>query len=274
MALYDPQEHRSLAFRYGADPGVICQLYAANVLWLLGYPDQALPRIQAALTLAHELAHAFSLAFALNHATNLYQFRREGQATQERAEASIAFSTEQRFAQWFAQGMILRGWALAEQGQGAEGIAQLREGLAAWRATGAELDRPRFLALLAEAVGKGGSTEEGLSLLAEALVAVQRSGERRWEAELYRLKGELLLVRSVENHPDAEACFRQALDIARHQQAKSLELRAAVNLSRLWQRQGKHDEARDLLAPIYGWFTEGFDTADLREAKALLEELG
>jgi class 3 adenylate cyclase/predicted ATPase len=273
IALYDPQQHRSLAFRYGADPGVICGLYAANVLWVLGYPDQALARIHEALTLARELAHAFSLAFALNHATNLHQFRREGQVTQERAEASMAFSTEQRFAQWLAQGMILRGWALAEQGQGAEGIAQLRQGLAAWQATGAELDRPRFLALLGEAYSKVGSTEEGLRLLGEAQAAVHRSGERRWEAELYRLKGELLLARAPEDHTEAEACLRVALDIACHQGAKLWELRAAMSLSRLWQRQGKRAGAYELLAPVYGWFTEGFDTADLQEAKALLEAL-
>jgi class 3 adenylate cyclase/predicted ATPase len=273
IALYDPQQHRSLAFRYGADPGVICGLYAANVLWVLGYPDQALASIHEALTLARELAHAFSLAFALNHAANLHQFRREGQGTQERAEASMAFSTEQRFAQWLAQGMILRGWVLAEQGQGAEGIAQLRQGLAAWQATGAALDRPRFLALLAEAYSKVGSTEEGLRLLVEAQAAVRRSGERRWEAELYRLKGELLLARAPEDHAEAEACFREALDIACHQGAKLWELRAAMSLSRLWQRQGKRAGAYELLAPVYGWFTEGFDTADLQEAKVLLEAL-
>jgi len=273
IALYDPQQHRSLAFRYGADPGVICGLYLANILGLVGYPDQALARIHEALTLARELAHAFSLAFALNHTANLYQFRREGQATQERAEASMTFSTEQRFAQWFAQGMILRGWALAEQGQEAEGITQLRQGLAAWQATGAELDRPRFLALLAEGYGKAGLTEEGLRLLVEAQAAVRRSGERRWEAELYRLKGELLLARSSENHAEAEACFREAFTIASHQGAKLWELRAVISLSRLWQRQGKRTAAYELLAPIYGWFTEGFDTVDLQEAKALLEAL-
>jgi predicted ATPase len=185
----------------------------------------------------------------------------------------MTFSTEQRFAQWFAQGMILRGWALAEQGQEAEGITQLRQGLAAWQATGAELDRPRFLALLAEGYGKAGLTEEGLRLLVEAQAAVRRSGERRWEAELYRLKGELLLARSSENHAEAEACFREAFTIASHQGAKLWELRAVISLSRLWQRHGKRTAAYELLAPIYGWFTEGFDTVDLQEAKALLEAL-
>jgi predicted ATPase len=149
----------------------------------------------------------------------------------------------------------------------------MRQGVAAWRATGAELVRPYFLALLAEAYGKGGQAEEGLAVLAEALEVVHHTGERWWEAELYRLKGELLLAVFAENHVEAEACFQQALAITRRQQAKSLELRAAISLSHLWQQWGKRAEAYDLLAPIYGWFTEGFDTADLREAKALLDAL-
>jgi predicted ATPase len=146
--------------------------------------------------------------------------------------------------------------------------------LAAFRTAGAEISRSRDLALLAEAYGEVGQTEEGLTVLAEALAVADKTGERYWEAELYRLKGELLLVLSAEKHTEAESCFRQALDIARHQEAKSLELRAATSLSRLWQRQGKGAEAQQLLVPIYGWFTEGFDTVDLRKAKALLEALG
>ena len=138
---------------------------------------------------------------------------------------------------------------------------------------GAELIRPYYLALLAEACAKGGQAEEGLSVLAEALATVHKTGERFYEAELYRLKGELLLAQSTHQTTEAETCFHQALDIARHQQAKSLELRAAMSLSRLWQRQGKRAAARQLLAEIYGWFTEGFDTADLQEAKVLLEAL-
>ena len=167
---------------------------------------------------------------------------------------------------------ILRGWALAAQGQREEGIAQIRWGVDAHKATGGVSGLPYWLALLAVACAQVGQREEGLSLLAEALAMTNDRGERRWEAELYRLKGELLL-HSAEQHAEAETCFGQALDIARHQQAKSWELRAAMSLSRLWQRHGKHAEARQLLAPIYGWFTEGFDTADLREARALLEAL-
>jgi predicted ATPase len=149
----------------------------------------------------------------------------------------------------------------------------MRQGIAARRATGAELQRPYYLALLAEAYGKAGQAEEGLSVLVEALTAVHKTRERQHEAELYRLKGELLLKQDVPAEQEAESCLRQAVDVARQQQAKSLELRAAMSLSRLWQQQGKRGEARELLAPIYGWFTEGFDTADLQEAKTLLEEL-
>jgi predicted ATPase len=273
MALYHPQQHRSHAFLYGYDSGVHGLACGAPALWYLGFPDQALKRIHEALTLAQELSHPFSRAFALDFAAWLHQLRREGQATQERAAANIALSTDQRFPFWGACGTILRGWALAEQGQRAEGMAQMRQGIAAWRATGAELARPYWLAPLAEAYGKAGQADEGLRVLAEALTAVHNTGERHHEADLYRLKGEFLLKQNVPAAQEAESCLRQAVDVARQQQAKSLELRAAVSLSRLWQQQGKREEARELLAPVYGWFTEGFDTADLQEAKALLEEL-
>jgi TOMM system kinase/cyclase fusion protein len=273
MALYDAQQHHVLAFRYGIDPGVFFLSYAARPLWLLGFPDQARTSIREALTLARKLVHPFSLAFTLHWAATTHQLRREAPASQEQAEVSMAFSREQGFALWVPGGTVLRGWALTEQGQMEEGIAQMRQGMSAWQATGAEADRPYYLALLAEVYGKAGQAEEGLPLLAEALAVMDAIEERYYEAELYRLQGELLLVHAAPQHAEAEICFRQALDIARHQQAKSLELRATMSLSRLWQRQGKHQEAYDLLAPIYGWFTEGFDTADLQEAKALLEEL-
>jgi predicted ATPase len=209
------------------------------------------------------------------------QFRREGLLTHERAEAAIALAAEHGFAVFGAGGTIFRGWALAarsiELGPGQEpreeGIAQIQQGMAAWRATGAEALRPYYLALLAEASGKRGQVEEGLHLLAEALAVAKDTGECRWDAELHRLKGELLLARPAEHHAEAETCFRQALDVARRQEAKAFELRAAMSLARLWQRQGKRAEAYALLAPIYGWFTEGVDTADLQEGRALLMEL-
>ncbi len=168
---------------------------------------------------------------------------------------------------------MLRGWALAEQGHGAAGISQIREALAALQAAGAEVGRSQFLALLAEAYGKDEQVEDGLRTVTEALAFVERTEERYYEAELYRLKGELLLQQSENSAPAAAASFQQAIDTARQQQAKSWELRAATSLARLWQQQGKTAEARELLAPVYGWFTEGFDTADLKDAKSLLDEL-
>jgi DNA-binding winged helix-turn-helix (wHTH) protein/predicted ATPase len=300
IALYDSQQRRSAL----GDSGVLCLSYAAWVLWFLGYPDQALQRIHAALTLAQERFHPYSLAIALNYASELHHLRREVQAVQERAEALVALSTEQGFPLLLALGTIRQGWALTAQGQVEEGIPQIRQGMAAYHALGTELGRPYFLAYLAEAYGKGGQAEEGLSVLAEALAAVDRTGECMYEAELYRLKGELTLRSKVESekwkegnqkangknqkakipntqHPipytqvaaEAEACFLKAIEIARKQQAKSLELRAVMSLSLLWQSQGKRKEAHKLLSEIYGRFTEGFDTKDLQEAKALLEEL-
>jgi predicted ATPase len=283
IALYNPQQHRSLVFFYVADSEIISLSYMARVLWLLGYVDQALDTSHKALRLARDLAHPFSLAYALGHACELHQLRRDVQAAQERVEAEIALCTEQGFAYYLARATTLQGWALAEQGHGVEGRARMRQGLAAFRSTGAEALRTYYLALLAEACGNGGQVDEGLCVLAEAIATVDEGGERHWAAELYRLKGQLLLqaarVRGSADAPDglaivaeAESCFHQALGIAHRQQAKSLELRVAMSLSRLWQRQGKRAEARQRLAEAYDWFTEGFDTADLREAKVLLEE--
>ena len=272
-ALYDPQQHRAHAILYGQDPGVVCLSFASRTLWLLGYPDQALQRSQEALTLARELSHPFSLAFALFFAAWIHQYRGEQQVALERTEALLALSTEQGFVQRLAQGRILQAAVLVEQGGEAEGIARIRQNLAAYGATGADLGRPAYLALLAEAYGRARQADEGLTVLAEALAAVQETGIRFHEAELYRLEGELLLRQAIPVEQQVETYFHRALAMARRQQAKSLELRAALSLSRLWQQQGKRDGARELLAPIYGWFTEGFDTADLQEAKALLEEL-
>jgi predicted ATPase/class 3 adenylate cyclase len=273
IALYDPQQHRAHAFLYGHDSGMACRVYAAQVLWLLGYPEQALQRSHEALTLARELSHPFSLAFVLNFAVRIHRLRREWQASQAHAEALLALATEQGFAYWVAIGTMNRGAALAAQGQGETEIAEIRQGLADWRATGAELGWPSLLAMLATAYGDVGQPAAGLPLLDEALAVGDKNDERFYEAELYRLKGELLLALSADHQAEAAACYHQALTIACHQQARSWELRAAMSLSRLWQQQGKCKEAHDLLAPIYGWLTEGFDTADLQEAKALLQEL-
>ena len=267
--LYDPQ-HPSHAF---AEPGVFCLAFVAWVLWPLGYPEQALQRSQAALTLARELSHPPSLAAALFVAAILHQTRRERHLARDRAEAAIALAREQGLPHWVAYGTIVRGWALTMQGQYEEGMAQIQQGLVAQQAVGAAIARPLFLALLTEAHAAAGQAEAGLGVLAEALALVDHTGEHHWEAEIYRLKGELLLQQTMPDKAQAETCLQQALAVARHQQAKSLELRAAMSLARLWQQQGKCAEAHALLAPVYGWFTEGFDTADLQEAKALLEEL-
>jgi class 3 adenylate cyclase/predicted ATPase len=286
VALYDPHQARP-AWAWG-DFRVAYLSEPALALWYLGYPDQALKRSHEALTLARELAHPFTLAYALLWAALFHQCRREGQAVQRWAEAEVALATEHGFRDWLAWGTSLRGWALAAQGQGEEGIAQMRQGLAALQATGVGLLRPYYLALIAEAYGKVGQAEEGLAVLAEALAAADSNRERFYEAELYRLKGELSLksrVRSPESEvtslqpltpslqAKAEECFWKAIEVARQQSAKSLELRAVMSLSRLWQQESKTEEARQMLAEIYGWFTEGFDTRDLQEAKALLEEL-
>jgi predicted ATPase len=274
MALYDSQQHRAAAFLYGGDAVVVWyHSHAASALWLLGYPDQGLAQSQQAVTLAQQSAHPFSLSAALCTAACFHQCRREVRAAQERAEAAIVLATEQGFPYWRAFSALLRGWALAQQEQAKEGIEQIHQGLVAHRATGAELGRPYWLMLLAEAHGIMRQPEAGLTVLTEALALVDTTGERWYEPELYRLKGVLLLQQSSDNHAEAETCFQRSISIAQSQQAKSWELRAATSLARLWQQQGKRQEAHDLLAPVYDWFTEGFDTADLKDAKMLLDEL-
>jgi predicted ATPase len=276
LAIYTPQAHRDLLLHYGVDLGVVCRAHMFYELWQLGYPDQALQHSQAARTPSQAASHPYSLALSLLLAAVLHQCRYEVQATYEQSEALKKLATEQGFALWLAWGMALRGWALAMQGQWEPGIAEIRQGPAADLAQGGKMMQPYFLGLLATAYGESGQPETALSLLTEALTAMQATGARFYGAELYRLKGELLLkadcgLRDAELTP--EDYFNQALDLARSQQAKAWELRAATSLARLWQSQGKRQDAYDQLAPVYGWFSEGFDTADLKDAKALLVEL-
>jgi adenylate cyclase len=273
IARYTPDQRRAPVFRIGQDLGVGCRIYTAMTLWLLGYPDQALARVHEALALAHELSHSYSLAFARCQAAIVSQFRRDAPAVHEHAEAAVALSTEQGFPQWMAVGTILYGWALAMQGQGEEGMAWVRQGIAAVRATGAVLNVPYFCALPAEVSAHLGRTEDGIQALAEVHTLVEQREGHWWEAEISRLRGVLLLRQTGTSQAEAEAWLQRALDVARRQEAKALELRAAMSLSRLWQQQGKQAEAHALLAPIYSWFTEGFDTKDLQEAKVLLEAL-
>jgi TOMM system kinase/cyclase fusion protein len=279
IALYDRRQRRPLTFSAGIDPGVACLSWAAWTLWKLGYADRALTTGLQALTLAEELSHPYSLGFALFFTAVLHKRRRDIQLVRERADAAIALASKQGFVRWWAGAMIMRGWTLAEQGAREEGIAEIRQGLDMWRAMGGELGLPHLLSTLAEVYGKGGQIEEGMRMLTEALALAHKNEEHRYEPELYRLKGELLL-RQCEDRAgthsaatESEACFRRALDIARYQQAKSLELRAVMSLSRLWQQQAKNMEARHMLAGTYSWFTEGFNTPDLQEARDLLEVL-
>jgi predicted ATPase len=283
IAAYNPQEHRQLAHVYGIDLGVITRSLGALVLWLCGYPDRALAQSQEAWTLAQsqeawtlaqEVAHPLSQVLAQVWLACLHQFRQEAQAAHDRAAGSIALAAQQGFsALYVAWGTVPLGWALTRQGQWAAGLGKLREGSEAALTTGSELWRPYFLALRAEAAGVAGQPEDGRRLLAEAQNVMARTDERFYEPEVSRLTGVLHLAQSPMAQAEAEAHMGHALDNARHQEAKSLELRAAMSLSRLWQQQGKRDAARELLAPIYGWFTEGFETADLQEAKALLNDL-
>ena len=268
-------------YRYDAhimtrmQPGALCRsrTYIALVLWFLGYPDQALVRMREALALAEELSHSLTLGNTLTWAAMFHLYRRETQEAQNYAEAAIELATEHGFPQWVAEAKVPRGWSLMMQGQEDTGIAQIYEGQAGYQATGSQVLVPHYLGLLAEAYGKQKNTDKGLALLEEALGMADKTEVRKDKPELHRLKGELLLQQSLDNHLEAEACFQQALDISRDQQAKPWELRAAASLARLWQSQNKRQEAYDLLLPVYAWFTEGFDTADLIDAKALLNEL-
>jgi predicted ATPase len=273
IARYTPDQRRAPGFRMGQDPGVACRVHAARTLWCLGYPGQALARIHEALVLAHELSHPLSLAFAQCQAAWVYQCCGDVPAVSQHAEAAVVLATAQGFPLWAAQGTSMRGWALAMQGQGEAGLAQLRQGIAAWRATGAALNVQYYCTVLADVCDHLGHPAEGRQVLAEAHALGERHEERVWEAEVCRLRGVVLLRQPGTPQAEAETWLQRALDVARRQEAKSLELRAAMSLSRLWHQQGKRQEAHALLAEVYGWFTEGFDTADLQEAKALLEEL-
>lgn len=271
VALYDSRQHRGHALRYGGhDPCVCCQALSALCRWMRGYPDQAVRNGREALALARELSHPASLEHGRFFVGMFHQFRRDVSETRELAEALQGRAAEQGLFFYLTGGLVLGGWTLAERGHGDEGLAQIRQGVAA-SAASPLFCRVYFLALLAEVCRKAGKVEEGLAAVAEALQAVEDKGIGFYEPELPRLKGELLLAGASGKSAEAEACFRQAIAVARRQSAKSLELRAVMSLSRLLHNQGQQDEARRMLAGTYGWFTEGFDTADLREAKGLLE---
>ncbi len=295
LTLYDRQQHHAHAFVYGQDPGVVCHANTSYTLWLLGYPDQAFEKCRQAYALAQELEHPYSLGFALNWTAMLAQLCLDGEGVRSWSEAATVLAEKHGFAHLLGVVRVLSGWAQFEQGEQSErqeGIAVMQAGLLAVQSRQAILTQPYIHALLAEALEKTGQLEEGLRCVAEGLDLIEKTGERWWEAELYRVKGELVLEemktsqkskacpeqgrrskRQMSKIGKAEECFWQAIEIARSQQAKSLELRAVIRLSRVWQTQGKKAEARQVLEECYGWFTEGFGTVDLQQAQSLLVEL-
>jgi predicted ATPase len=276
LALYDPRQRHNHLSEYSFDPEVALRCSAAWAQWFLGYPSQALSKILEALALTEGSRDPENLCRTTFYATFVHQLRGEAQRTLEMAEALIAYALEYGLVTWSAVGTSLRGWALVKLGRSGEGIAQIRHSFTAHGEAGSEVARQHFRSLLAEALMKEGQFEEALALVEENLAAALRNGGYFFLAELYRLKGELLLNRGSRiadsGLKEVEECFHQSVQIARRQSAKSLELRAALSLSRLWQSQNKTNEARQTLLEIYNWFTEGFDTEDLMEAKALLEE--
>ena len=276
LSLYHPERHRELIAYFGDARVGLLSCLGGLLLWPLGYPDQALKQCYESLVLARAgsaAANDLNEALAHYYIVSIHKSRREATTAQEGAERLIAYCSEYGFTLWLALATTIRGWAIATQGRHAEGIAQIEEGLAAARAIGSEGGIPGVLCWLAEACGAGGRFDEGLSALTEALSAIDEREERFWEAEIHRLKGELLIAQDPSNAARAEKSFRTAIEISRRQSAKSWELAATMSLARLLASQGRREEARGMLAEIYGWFTEGFDTADLKDAKALLDEL-
>jgi predicted ATPase len=274
ISLYDRKRHRPLVLRFtGIDSEVQCLSYLAYTLWTLGYSEQALNRVNEAVELAQAWSHPFSLAFAEVFKGFLHLFRREAGAAQERGETVIALCAEHGFTGFVAPATALRGAAMDLLGRHEEGIGKMQEGLAARRAIGAHLALPDYLSRLAGAFMETGRFDDGLSALAQAEAAAHENEDHQNEAERYRIKGELLLRQDDRQTIKAENCFRRAVQNARKQSAKTLELRATMSLARLLAKQGKRDEARAMLSEIYCWFTEGFDTIDLKDANAMLEEL-
>jgi len=271
LTFYNQAEHRPPKLT-PTDQRVVCESFVAWTLLLLGQADQALAQSRSALSWARELSQPSTLAFALHVNCVFHQLRGDEAILEQRAEELVALATEQGFPHFVGSGTCFRGWAmLAVGGSIEEAISRMRRGLATKRATGAEIKVPYYLGLLAEAHRQANRSADGISLLNEALELVERTDERWYEAELYRLMAEALITKS-DRH-DAERWLRRALRTAEKQGARLWELRAATSLARLWRDQGKRTDARDLLAPIYRYFTEGFETRDLKEAAALLAQL-
>ena len=272
LALYDPGQHRFLAFRFGQDQRIAGLAFLSLILWLSGFPDRASQTIDRAMDEVAEINHLNSRGYLLAWgAATMAHLRGDAAAVRRYADAVISLSEEHGLLMWLAYGKIYRGWAAGAQGRPLESVPEIAQGIADYRATRTLRDLPYHLSLLAETLHRAGKTEEALDTLSEALGFVAKTQERWWEAELHRLKGEFLLSLATADPTEVETCYRSAIAVAQAQSAKMLELRAAVSLARLWRKQGKRTEAYELLAPIYGWFSEGFGTSDLNEARLLLE---
>jgi predicted ATPase len=273
IALYDPAEHRPLATRFGQDAGVSALAYRPWALWLLGYPDAAIRQAEDTVKMAREIGQASTLTLALTLTGKPYVLCGNHVAVAAQAQELVVLAEEKGSLFWKAFGLINQGSVLALTSSTSDGIEMLISGIAAWRTTGATLHLPLFLPDLARAHAELGQFEEAWRCIGEAMTAVETTKEKWCEAEIQRAAGEITLMSPEPDAAKAEAYFERAISVARAQEAKSWELRAATSLARLWCKQGRRGEARDLLAPIYGWFTEGLGTRDLKEAKALLAEL-
>ncbi|HET7037110.1 MAG TPA: AAA family ATPase [Thermomicrobiaceae bacterium] len=273
IALYDPAQHGAHALLFGPDLGVFSLAYLSHVLWHQGFPDQAIARSRESLRIARERDHPYSLAIALDYAAMLAQFRRERPAARELADAAIELCEQREFAYYLAWTTILRGWSLTGERDITLGQAEMRRGLTALRAMGAGLRQTYYLALLAESHLEAGQPDQGMMILAEAWACLRANKERYWEPELHRLQAELRLAQGA-SEPEVEEQLQRAIAVARGRHASSLELRATMSLSRFWRRQGRGEEARGLLGEVYGSFSEGFDTVELRDAAAFLDQPG
>ena len=271
--MYQPEEHRDSALHYGQDIGVSAFSVLSWELWHRGYPDQSARAVDRALAYSRQLGHAHTLAYAHWFAGVAAVFARDVATVHAHGNDCVAIASEHGFALWAAAGRIPQGWADAQRGEATTGIARISDGMAAREATGSRVWTPLFLTLLAEALALAGKIEEGLVALDDALATAAVSGAKGWDAEIHRLRGELTAGLPYPDPAKAEDSFRTALAIAREQGTRGYELRAATSLARLWGEQGRRGEARELLTPLYDWFTEGFQTADLKVAAALLAEL-
>ena len=273
LALYDPAEHRPLATRFGQDVGVAILCYRSRNLWLLGYPEAALADAEHALKDAREIGQAGTLMYALGHLPLTHILIGNNATANAQANQVVALADEKGALLWKSEGMRNQGCVLALTGKASEVVQMMTSGITGFRSTGATVWDPFYLSYLARAHAELGQFDDAWRCVGEAMTAAETTKERWFEAEIQRIAGEIALKSPVPDAAKAETYFERALAVARQQQAKSWELRAAMSMARLWRDQGKRHEARDLLAPVCGWFTEGFDTLDLKEAKTLLDEL-